>query len=870
MPTAKHPLVVSLVGASILRESELPGFESISDFASESYNLAIASIKASVLQAPDLADRVHVHLVDFDVSWDRKTLGEEEARVVGACQPDILGLSCYCWNIDTLLDLAARLRVLAPRALIVLGGPSAGPDARRILEQHPGVDAVVRGEGENAFLELLRARLHQSSLHQVPGLTFRAPRGDIVENEPADSPVDLAHLPSPYRLGVTRPRGTSLFLETSRGCRFHCRFCSWMGGGRRLRYVPIDQVEADLRWALDNHITSIKLADTAINFHTERLQQLAEAVARTDPDRRLRFTYFLKPELLTQAQADLLATLPSDEIIIGVESLTPAARRAAGKPPFDPVDFERQMAWLSRVGPVTASFILGLPGDTVEGLDHTLDWMIRFDRDHPGWFHVLCLFWLAVLPGAGLHDKKDSLGFRLMPKETPYALQYGERSPDDWLRMARRSIERHYGHPKLRVEYFQKEYLMQDAPEPDRKVPIPRYVGDQRPCVLLVGALDPRWQRAFDLRPYNLRVAWLKAWLESHDELRRGWRFEWAHEDEDIPSVIAKHSPTWLVGSCDSLGPTVSLTGILEGLSEQPTLVLEGAPTAQDARSWLARLPRAAFALVGEGEMALRALIQGRLDAPGLVRRLGGDLFDTGFPELVTPLDRIPSPFQWGFIQRPGHVIAMQLGRGNPIRTFGPERVYRDLRWAIEQRHNHVVWLDASLPGEAATLAAFVGAIRRADPEGTVQHTYRLDGSQDLEGLQALLQLPARAIHVTQSSQSSPNKAWLDAATDLSRAWGARFSQSLARDATQVLRCLAPLKRPGALAGWLLTDAHVEENEVWATFRWQQGVHVHVHLGGFDRHRIRATFEVDGDPRPPRDHMDHLRKVIGRLIDRIR
>ena len=828
---SQSKLKVTLIGASILRESELPGYESISDFASESFNLAIASIKASVMAHADLAERVEVQLADFHIGWDHKTLGEDEAELVARDEPDLVGLSCYCWSLDTLLELAGRLRARLPRALIVLGGPSAGPDAEHLLRSHSSIDAVVRGEGEDAFVSLLRARFCGDSLRGVSGLSWRASEGDLVHNELPQQPVNLDTLPSVYRSGVMRSAGSSLFLETSRGCRFRCRFCSWMGGGRRLRYVPIEHVEADLRWAREHDVRSVKLADTAINFHTDRLAELAHALRRADPDSTLRLTYFLKPELLTEEQIRLLEHIPSDEIIIGVESLTPAARKAAGKPPFEPEAFEQQMAWLSRVGPVTASFILGLPGDSFEGLDRTLDWIIGFDETHPGWLHVICLFWLAVLPGASLHQNKERLGLRLMPHETPYLLESREHSPDDLLRMARRSIEAHYSHPKLRVEYFHKEYLMQDAPTADRKVSIPRLERDLRPCVALVGAADPAMERSFHVRPYDLATCYLKAFLENDDGIRRSWRTElFQARDEDLDGIMeqveALH-PCWVVWSLRK-APSSRVAAMLSELGSGTTLVLHGARKPDQAKRWLEAVSHARMATVGEAERTVAQLVAGDSEPSGLLISTSSGYRETGPPALVEDLDTLPSPFQWGFVQRSGSTIAMQLGRQG--RCFGPERIYRDMRWAIEQRHDHVVWLDDPMPAEPAVLRDFVAAVLRADPEGKVRHTYRGECGL-LEGL-------PRAVS---------EETWQSAAVE----------------------ALRPLGRTGALSGWELEGLESDSQQVRLLLRWQRSTLVEVVLSGADAQHVQASVEVKG-ARPAERQVQRLTQVITRLLRRAR
>jgi len=856
-PPTKLTLV--LLGASIQRETELPGYESLSDFASENYNLALASLEASVRNTSDLTNHFDVHRIDLDISQGTQTLGMDVVHHIVALEPDLVGLSCYCWSIDALVDVAEEIHQRANDVFLFAGGPSAGPVAKKLLLERPFISAVARGEGENTLIALLRARRNHQSLHTVQGLTWRASDGVLHEN-PDGEPVDLSTLLSAYQLGILRPPSTSMLLETSRGCPFQCRFCSCMGANRRLRYVPAHRVEEQLRWAVEHGIRGIKFADTAINFQTSRLRELTRAIHRADPHQTLRFTYFLKPERLTLEQIDLLAQIPSDEVIIGTESLTPAARALAGKPPFSPETFTEQLSWLQRVGPVTCSFILGLPGDSPEGLEQTLSWICEFDDNHPGYLHVICLFWLAVLPGSGLHARHNELGLRCSPRGTPYLLQSHEHSPDALLTMARQAIERHFAHPKLRVEHFHKEYLAQDAPAPDRTIPILRVEHDTRPTVLFVGELDESF-RDFGVTPYHLRGAQLRAFLEKHNDIRQAYRFETALESENIVERFDNLHPQWLIASCLRLPPSPWLESLLTQ-QKIPRLLLEGASSLAQAEAWMTAIPSAYAATFGESEIALRALLRGQ-PAPGLVTRQPHGLVRSDSPQTLADLDDIPSPFQWGFIRRPGSTIAMQLGRPSPPRTWSDERIFRDMRWALEQRHTHVVWLDDSLPSDPSRLGTWIDTLRRADPQGSIRHSYRLDGTQSIACLKALRALPTHTLTVT----ATVDPLWLSEAEGIAHAWGQKIrnlSKSHLLSIDQLMRKLAPLRRSDALAGWSPGPWHTQDQNARLEFFWKRDTLVHIRLSTQDN-RIEASFEVRGE-RPPEEQLDRLRRVITRLL----
>jgi radical SAM superfamily enzyme YgiQ (UPF0313 family) len=689
MPATK--LVVALVSASVLREGELPGFEAVSDFASESYNLAIGSIAAWIQSLPDLSAQVSLHLCDFSISWDKKVLSPTDLNSLLSIKPDVIGLSCYCWSIDTLIDLAAQVRRHFPHCFIVAGGPSVGPCAKQILQKHRELDLVVEGEGEDVFASILRARLKNKSMQLCPNIWFRDPSGSCcpgLSSSNVSPSLDLALAPSPYRTGTLRPKSHSLLLETSRGCKYRCRFCSWMGGGQRLRYVPIDSIRQDLQWAIENGYRQVKIADTAINFDTARLAELTSTIRQVDPEKKLRFTYFLKPELLDDTQAALLLGIPADEIIIGVESTNNVARKSVAKGPFDRAQFDQMMQRLHPLGPVTASFIMGLPGDTPEGLSCTLDDIVNYDIAHPDYFHVICLFWLALLPGSRLHAQMEKASVRCMPRGTPYLLESDYQSPDSLLQMARLAVQKHYAHPKLRVEYFHKEFLAQDAPLGDRHVAIPRRATDARTLICISGEIDEQAFLHTGTNSYSIEATWLKGLLEQSSRFREHYRVELV----DLPSLVSHRNSHQIIVFRQNV-ESVSLPST-PAASVTDALILE-------------------WSIFRDRDALAKALAR----------------FGSFSPSTSNSLDWIPSPFQWGFVQRPTLAIVMRLGlddcSSEVSSYFSPSRIEADIRWAIEQRHHHIIWADRRLPSDSLILSGIVSAIHKADPTNRIRHTFR-------------------------------------------------------------------------------------------------------------------------------------------------
>ena len=71
-------------------------------------------------------------------------------------KPDVLCFSCYLWNITYVDQLVREVHKVLPETEIWLGGPEVSWNAEEVLLRLPQIRGVIRGEGEETFLELVR------------------------------------------------------------------------------------------------------------------------------------------------------------------------------------------------------------------------------------------------------------------------------------------------------------------------------------------------------------------------------------------------------------------------------------------------------------------------------------------------------------------------------------------------------------------------------------------------------------------------------------------------------------------------------------------------------------------------------------------
>lgn len=156
--------------------------------------------------------------------------------------PDVVGFSLiFQYMAPEFGRVIQFLRDNGVRAYITIGGHYSSFESEEILRQIPGLDSVVRFEGELTLVHLLDSLAKGTDWRRVPGIAFREESGEVIF-APLRTPVgDLDSLPWPDRTSINyegHPLPTASILG-SRGCPWDCSFCSirpfYESQGGRLR-----------------------------------------------------------------------------------------------------------------------------------------------------------------------------------------------------------------------------------------------------------------------------------------------------------------------------------------------------------------------------------------------------------------------------------------------------------------------------------------------------------------------------------------------------------------------------------------------------------------------------------------------------------
>lgn len=419
----------------------------------ENLGLGIGSLKAyaeSVL-TPDISIVLGPHaLVNY---------GGDHALVewILSEQPDVVGFSCYVWNVERSLDMARRVKARRPQVRILVGGPEVTPE-NDFLKEAGGFDWGVVGEGEETFAAILSIlRSGHGAVESLPGLLYPA-SGGWHATIPRPVMKTLDSIPSPYLSGALPPsHAGSILLETVRGCPNRCTYCYYHKRFPHVRSFSADRLRKELHWAAHRAVSEIYFVDPCFT----RRKDLVALLGIIEEARRIHgFTFQSEgtAEDVTPDLAALLARAGMTQMEVGLQTVNPKAL-ARIRRRFDPKRFMAGVRALRAAGVrVMVDIMVALPEDSLEDVKRSIDFVVENDL-----FDDLSVYTLCLLPGTELRRQAAALGIVFHPKPPYHVLRTPRMSSQD----IRRAYE--YAEEASGVDFFPP-----DLPAPRNPIEIQR------------------------------------------------------------------------------------------------------------------------------------------------------------------------------------------------------------------------------------------------------------------------------------------------------------------------------------------------------------------------------------------------------------
>lgn len=282
-------------------------------------NLGIYSLKTygeKMLKEWGLAEEAKVSLAEYTINHQMEQILQD----IYKRKPDVIGFSCYIWNISYVKMILADIKKVLPDVKIWAGGPEVSYHAEAFLKEEPAVDIVMMGEGEITFAHFLKALLEGEELKQVPGLMLRNDDGTITDTG-FRQVMDMSQIPFPYAfMDMKELEHRIIYCESSRGCPFSCAYCL-SSIDKKLRFRSLDLVLPELEWFLQAKVPQVKFVDRTFNCKKSHAMAIWQYI-RDHDNGITNFHFEIAADLLDKDELDLLSTMRPGlvQLEIGVQS----------------------------------------------------------------------------------------------------------------------------------------------------------------------------------------------------------------------------------------------------------------------------------------------------------------------------------------------------------------------------------------------------------------------------------------------------------------------------------------------------------------------------------------------------------------------
>ena len=266
-----------------------------------------------------------VKLIDHDLyGWSFQRLIQE----VSDFKADyiLLGHSGSTAAHKTAIRTIKAIHEKLPQIRVVYGGVYPSYADRVVMAECEEIDAIVRGEGEETLLGLLRAWEQTNDLHYVDGVTWR--NGEEIIVNRSRSPIknldeyrpgwELVDWPRYSMFGFKQAAG----LQFSRGCPLTCVYCGQWMFWKKWRHRSPENVVEQLQILSNQYgVKIVWFADENFAADREVAKRILELIVEADLGLSLNLNMTAADVVRDAALIPLYKRAGVDYIVMGIETL---------------------------------------------------------------------------------------------------------------------------------------------------------------------------------------------------------------------------------------------------------------------------------------------------------------------------------------------------------------------------------------------------------------------------------------------------------------------------------------------------------------------------------------------------------------------
>jgi anaerobic magnesium-protoporphyrin IX monomethyl ester cyclase len=328
----------------------------------------------------EVLDNYHLQKSAKDIKHEIKRL-----------KPEIVGITCGSVTYQRCVETAKAVKEALPSCKVVVGGwhPTYMPES---MLQHPEVDYVVMGEGEQAMVELankITKGEDKTAIAKIPGVAYRH-NGKTVKTPPQFI-QDLDQIPFPARhlLPMHLYERTISYLSVSpadtmnviRGCPYNCTYCEvkrlW---GSKVRAFSPPRVVDEINNLIQNYGSKgVYFVGDNFTINKKHTIELCKLMKKEKVD--IEWACDTRADLISRELLREMKAAGCRTIFFGVESGVPRILEKLNKQ-ITLQQFVDAFKLCKQEGiRIACSFILGIPGETVKDMEVTLKFAKKLNPD---------------------------------------------------------------------------------------------------------------------------------------------------------------------------------------------------------------------------------------------------------------------------------------------------------------------------------------------------------------------------------------------------------------------------------------------------------------------------------------------------------
>ena len=401
----------------------VPGRKDVAAIANRMAPLGLLSIAAYLEK---LGHEVFVH----DCLGPGAVSGTaSNSRIVLGYHPDIVGFSATTSGFLDGYDMAAMIKSQRPETRTIFGGVHISSMGKILLEYFEHIDFLCMGEGELTLGELAEGR----ALKDITGLVWRD-NEQVITNPVRDHIPDLDDLPFPayetlkgfpdkYNLPlfsyINTPGATMI---TSRGCPYQCSYCDRSVFKRGYRYNSAEYIYEHLLYLNKRFgVRHVTIYDDLFTAQRKRITTLCDLLISKPLG--MHFNCAVRTGHADDELLQMLKSAGCLQLSLGIETGDPDLMQMH-KPGVYLEDVKDTVRRIQAKGlRAKGLFMMGLPGETVESIQKTGDFVISLGLDDMNMakftpFHGAPL-WETIKEHGELDEdwrKMNCLNFVFLPK----------------------------------------------------------------------------------------------------------------------------------------------------------------------------------------------------------------------------------------------------------------------------------------------------------------------------------------------------------------------------------------------------------------------------------------------------------------------